>query len=174
MQLIDKAKGIIFSRSEEKERQYGPIVDGMIVATDIVTLLSGSRSFDDLESFRYMYALKLSREKYSHKEDNLLDAIAYRIAEIKAIHENGNCMLTLDMFNTLYLTIQDLSYDIDNTRKFIELITKLNITDDDMYKIHLSVELGKEQDAIANKDTAQRILSILKQIKILNLMNNID
>lgn len=171
MSLIDKARGIIFSRSEEKERQYGPIVDGMVIATDIATLLSGSKSFDDLESFRYMYALKLSREKYNHKEDNLLDAIAYRIAEIKAIHENNKCVLTLDMFNTLYRTIDDLSYDIDNTKSFIELTTKLDITDDDMHKIYLSIELTKEQEAIADKDTAKRVLSIIKQIKILNLMN---
>jgi len=29
------------------------------------------------DMYKYMIALKLSRESYTHKEDNLLDAVAY-------------------------------------------------------------------------------------------------
>lgn len=78
MNILEKANQIVNERSEEKERQYGPFIESMKRATTIYN----SMSPDDEQisvggMYRAMIALKLSREAYSHKEDNLLDAVAY-------------------------------------------------------------------------------------------------
>ena len=91
--FIDKANKIINDRSEEKERQYGPMTEGMQNASKIAVSIQkivnvySSEEDSSLSSFRYLFGLKLSREKYNHKEDNMLDAIAYRIAEMNALRE---------------------------------------------------------------------------------------
>ena len=77
MSLVEQANNIINTRSEEKERMYGPMIEGMKSATEIAEFLSTPMRIvhgsDALESFRYLYGLKMSRQKYNHKEDNLLD-----------------------------------------------------------------------------------------------------
>jgi len=76
MNILEKANEIINDRSEEKERMYGPFQEGMARAAII---LSGMTGENVTTSFMYkaMIALKLSRQSYNHKEDNLLDAVAY-------------------------------------------------------------------------------------------------
>jgi DNA-binding protein H-NS len=76
MNILERANDIVNLRKEEKERQYGPFEEGMERAAKI---LSGMTGVEIDASFMYkaMIALKLSRESYSHKEDNLLDAAAY-------------------------------------------------------------------------------------------------
>jgi DNA-binding protein H-NS len=76
MNILDKANKIINKRSEEKERQYGPFSEGMERATKIFNGMTGL-DLGPEEMFKALVALKLSRESYTHKEDNLLDAIAY-------------------------------------------------------------------------------------------------
>ena len=76
MNILEKANEIVNERSEEKERQYGPFVDGMARAAKIASGMTGKDwSADDM--FVAIIALKFSRESYNHKEDNLLDAAAY-------------------------------------------------------------------------------------------------
>lgn len=76
--ILKKANEIVNERSEEKERQYGPFHESMEKATALYNLMSPK---DEQISVSGMYkavvALKLSREAYAHKEDNLLDAVAY-------------------------------------------------------------------------------------------------
>ncbi len=76
MNILKQANQIVFERSEEKERQYGPFEEGMERAASI---LSGMTGVELNAEFMYkaLIALKLSRESYNHKEDNLLDAVAY-------------------------------------------------------------------------------------------------
>jgi hypothetical protein len=76
MNILEEANNIINIRGEEKERQYGPFEEGMDRAAKI---LSGMTGYDLNAEFIYkaLIALKLSRESYNHKEDNLLDAVAY-------------------------------------------------------------------------------------------------
>ena len=71
-----RAHKIINERSEEKERNYGPIDEGMKRAANIFNGMTGLK-LSSREMFKAMIALKLSRESFNHKEDNLLDAIAY-------------------------------------------------------------------------------------------------
>lgn len=76
--ILEQANKIVNERSEEKERQYGPFVESMKRATAIYNSMSPNNEQISVEGMhRAMIALKLSREAYRHKEDNLLDAVAY-------------------------------------------------------------------------------------------------
>ncbi len=74
--ILQKANEIINLRSEEKERTYGPFSDGMKRAAKIASGATG-KDITTEDMYMCMVALKLSRESYNHKEDNLLDAVAY-------------------------------------------------------------------------------------------------
>ena len=76
MNILEKANEIINIRSEEKQRQYGPFSEGMKRAAKIASGATG-KDFTAKDMYMAMIALKLSRESYKHKEDNLLDAAAY-------------------------------------------------------------------------------------------------
>lgn len=76
MSILKKADDIINNRSEEKQRMYGPFSEGMKRAAMIASGATGKR-FTAKDMYMAMIALKLSRESYNHKEDNLLDAAAY-------------------------------------------------------------------------------------------------
>ena len=74
----EQANKIVNERSEEKERQYGPFQASMERAAALYNLMSPKdQQITTAGMYRAMIALKLSREAYAHKEDNLLDAIAY-------------------------------------------------------------------------------------------------
>jgi DNA-binding protein H-NS len=79
MNILTKANEIVFERNEEKERQYGPFIEGMMESAKIASLMS-KKEITTTDMFNCMIALKLSRQSYNHKEDNLLDAVAYMAA----------------------------------------------------------------------------------------------
>jgi DNA-binding protein H-NS len=79
MNILEEANNIVFLRSEEKERQYGSFIEGMHKASQIASGMTGKEITTE-DMFKCMVALKLSRESYNHKYDNLLDAIAYLAA----------------------------------------------------------------------------------------------
>ena len=76
MNILEKANEIINLRSEEKVRQYGPFIECNARAARIATELCG-KEITTKDIYNFQIALKLAREAYAHKEDNLLDAIAY-------------------------------------------------------------------------------------------------
>ena len=89
MNILERANKIVNERSEEKERQYGPFAESMERAANIYNAISPDDEQIKVEGmYRAMIALKLSRETYAHKEDNLLDAVAYMGAMNDYI-ENG-------------------------------------------------------------------------------------
>jgi len=88
MNILHQADLIVNSRSEEKERQYGPFEEGMQRAAQILSGMTG-QDFDAVFMYKAMVALKLSRESYAHKEDNLLDAVAY-IGALNNYHIKNN------------------------------------------------------------------------------------
>ena len=91
MNILEQANEIIYKRSEEKARQYGPMQEGMQEAAKIASLLS-RKEITAVDMYNCMIALKLSRQAYNHKEDNLLDCVAY-IASLNdyqnAIHDES-------------------------------------------------------------------------------------
>ena len=74
--ILEKADQIVNHRSEEKERQYGPFEESMERMKNIFNAMTGLNLKTE-HMYQAMIALKLSRESYNHKEDNLLDAVAY-------------------------------------------------------------------------------------------------
>ena len=79
MNILQEANNIVNERKEEKERQYGPFSSGMKRAALIASGSTG-KDFTAKDMYMCMVALKLSRQSFHHKEDNLLDAIAYLAA----------------------------------------------------------------------------------------------
>ena len=76
MNILEQANEIIYKRSEEKARQYGPMQEGMQEAAKIASLLS-RKELNAVDMYNCMIALKLSRASWNYKEDNYLDAVAY-------------------------------------------------------------------------------------------------
>ena len=76
MNILEEANKIVNQRSEEKERQYGPFSEGMSRAAKIASGMSGKDITAD-DMYIALVALKLSRQSYHFKDDNLLDAVAY-------------------------------------------------------------------------------------------------
>lgn len=76
MNILKKADEIVNEGSEEKERMYGPFEQGMERTAKIASLMTG-KELTAHDAYALLIALKLSRESYHHKEDNLLDAVAY-------------------------------------------------------------------------------------------------
>jgi hypothetical protein len=85
LNILEQANNIVYKRSEEKERMYGPFKEGMENAAKILSGMVNQEISGDF-MYKALIALKLSREAYSHKEDNLLDAVAY----IAALNEYEN------------------------------------------------------------------------------------
>lgn len=76
--ILKRADEIVNHRSEEKDRMYGPFIESMERAARIYNEISpSSEQISTQGMYRAMIALKLSREAFSHREDNLLDAAAY-------------------------------------------------------------------------------------------------
>jgi hypothetical protein len=84
--LLDAHK-IVYERSEEKSRQYGDFHKGMERAAQIFNGMTGL-DIDATIMYKAMIALKLSRESYTHKEDNLLDAVAYMSSMNDFLNQN--------------------------------------------------------------------------------------
>tara|TARA_R110000803_G_scaffold61223_1_gene120965 strand:- start:4652 stop:4915 length:264 start_codon:yes stop_codon:yes gene_type:complete len=76
MNILEEANKIVNERSEEKERQYGPFIESMQKTARIASEMS-SKDLTTEDCYNVLIALKLSRESHSHKEDNLLDVVAY-------------------------------------------------------------------------------------------------
>ena len=76
MNILKEANEIVNERSEEKERQYGSFFKSMEKTARIASEMS-SKEISTEDCYNVLIALKLSRESCSHKEDNLLDAVAY-------------------------------------------------------------------------------------------------
>jgi len=87
--ILERANEIVNNRSEEKEREYGPFSEGMKRAAKIASGMSG-KDVTAHDMYIALVALKLSRQSYNFKEDNLLDAVAYLGAWQNFIEENKN------------------------------------------------------------------------------------
>jgi len=74
--ICQEAHNIVNDRNEEKERMYGPFSEGMDRAAQIYNGMTGL-NITGKEMYIALIALKFSRESYTHKRDNLLDAVSY-------------------------------------------------------------------------------------------------
>ena len=79
MNILKEADKIVNERSEEKTRMYGDFHECMKKTAEIASLM--------VEAYNVLIALKLARQSNAHKEDNLLDAVAY-IGSLNNLLEN--------------------------------------------------------------------------------------
>lgn len=83
--ILEKANQIVNERAEEKDRQYGPFSLCNERAAKIASVLC-NKNITTKDIYMFQIALKLAREAHSHKEDNLLDLVAY-IGALNNFHE---------------------------------------------------------------------------------------
>lgn len=76
MNILEKANEIVNLRSEEKQRMYGDFHESMLKTSELASLMS-NKNIDITDCYNVLIALKLARQSHNHKEDNLLDAVAY-------------------------------------------------------------------------------------------------
>jgi hypothetical protein len=77
--ILTKAQDIVYKRTEEQSRNYGDIQESMERAAAIASHISTNIYSPEI-IYISIIAIKLSREAHAHKEDNLLDAVAYMSA----------------------------------------------------------------------------------------------
>lgn len=76
MNILKQADEIVNKRAEEKARQYGDFADTMECMRDLFNLMTGCNCTAE-HMYMAMVAMKLARQAHAHREDNLLDAVAY-------------------------------------------------------------------------------------------------
>lgn len=74
--LLKDASEVIYNRTTEKAKEYGPFEESMCSAAIIASELTG-KNITTEDFYKCMMALKLARLKYSSKEDTMLDLLAY-------------------------------------------------------------------------------------------------
>lgn len=74
--LIKDSVDVVYNRNTEKAKEYGPFEESMASAALIASELTGLNITTE-DFYKCMMALKLSRFKYSMKEDTFLDLISY-------------------------------------------------------------------------------------------------
>jgi len=77
--ILQKAQSIVYDRSQERTRQYGDIQQSMKKAAEIASSIS-NKSYSPDDIYIAIISIKLSRQAHAHKEDNLLDCVAYMSA----------------------------------------------------------------------------------------------
>lgn len=82
MNILEHAQDIVYRRAEEASRKYGPMKESMEKAATLASTMTG-KNIIAKDMYLCMVALKLSRESYSKKYDNVLDAIAYLSAMVE-------------------------------------------------------------------------------------------
>ena len=71
--ILDKAKNILFG---ERDSDYGDFVQNFKEISQIATLLC-RKELTSEDCCKVLIAVKLARERYKHKEDNLVDLCGY-------------------------------------------------------------------------------------------------
>lgn len=85
--ILQEAQEIVYERKQEKERQYGPFEESMKRTAKVASILCG-KEITAKDVYKILISLKMAREGYAHKKDNLLDAVAYIGGLQKYIDEN--------------------------------------------------------------------------------------
>lgn len=85
MNILKKANQIVNERSEEKQREYGNFIDCMKKTARLASEFS-NKHITTSDAYNVLIALKMARQSNAHKEDNLLDAVAY----IASLNEHLN------------------------------------------------------------------------------------
>lgn len=87
LNILEHAQDIVYRRAEESGRKYGPMKESMEIAATLASNMTG-KDISAKDMYLCMVSLKLSRESYSKKYDNILDAIAYLTSMVEHYKED--------------------------------------------------------------------------------------
>lgn len=79
MNILEEANKIVFERKGEQAQTYGSFNECNRRVATIASVLC-NKEITERDMFLILMSLKLGREAYMHKEDNLLDLVAYTAA----------------------------------------------------------------------------------------------
>jgi hypothetical protein len=85
--LLKDAASVVYNRNTEKTKDYGPFDESMASAARIASELTG-KDITTNDFYKCMMALKLSRLRYSMKDDTILDLLAYTGQMHKSMEDN--------------------------------------------------------------------------------------
>ena len=119
MNILEQARGIIYDKSEEKERQYGDFFENMEDAAKIASVMS-KKQLTAEDIYHALIGLKFARESFTHKHDNMLDAIAY-LASLHEYKESKFERITQKMLDDIEVVdpviVKDKKKDLKTTSK---------------------------------------------------------
>lgn len=119
MNILEQARGIIYDKSEEKERQYGDFFENMEDAAKIASVMS-KKQLTAEDIYHALIGLKFARESYTHKHDNMLDSIAY-LASLHEYKESKFERITQKMLDDIEVVdpvvVKDKKKDLKKTLK---------------------------------------------------------
>ena len=118
--ILKDAINIVYDRSSDKAKEYGPFDESMAGAATIASELTG-KNITTEDFYKCMIALKMSRLKYSNKEDTFLDFIAYSAALHKRVVDNEK--VDTNTIQAKIVGIRDMNFDAKSYAN-----TKLNKT----------------------------------------------
>ena len=118
--ILKDAINIVYDRSSDKAKEYGPFDESMTSAAIIASELTG-KNITTEDFYKCMIALKMSRLKYSSKEDTFLDFIAYSAALHKRVVDNEK--VNTNTIQAKIVEIRDMDFD---AKSYVN--TKLNKT----------------------------------------------
>lgn len=87
--ILEHANDIIYNRSEDKERQYGPMDENLDKCARIASEMC-NKEITTEDFYKCMIALKVGRMAFNTKYDTLLDACGY-IAGLHNFNEKQKC-----------------------------------------------------------------------------------
>jgi len=81
--------------AKERQKQYGSAGDSMQLTCDILDITFGIK-LTVTELAKVLVALKLSREKFQHKDDNVIDCINYMAISLNERNVVNKIIITND------------------------------------------------------------------------------
>lgn len=89
--ILEQAQDIVYNRKDTNgDRPYGPFSQCMKKAAEIFNAISPTTVLQAGDVYRVLMALKLAREYFEHKQDNLIDLCGYAAGLDDYINEINN------------------------------------------------------------------------------------
>lgn len=79
MNILEEANKIVFERKGDQATTYGSFNECNRRVAALASILC-NKEITEEDMFKILMALKLGRESHMHREDNLLDLVAYTAA----------------------------------------------------------------------------------------------
>ncbi len=107
--ILQEANEIVNNRDQESDRQYGPFSESMSKSAKMASLLS-NKEITTIDVFNVLISLKLTRQSYAHKRDNLMDCVSYIGGMSNYINETNLKPQKIDKNENIKKLYRDIYY----------------------------------------------------------------